>query len=76
MLRHSRLPDPGSILKIKWLRMKIVSDTPVAELLPAHDDAHSEVIHLSLSNEKGLLGVVLANGAAALIQLGDKVRNS
>lgn len=56
--------------------MKIVSDTPVAELLPAHDDAHSEVIHLSLSNEKGLLGVVLANGAAALIQLGDKVRNS
>lgn len=57
--------------------MKIVSDTPVAELVPPQEgfsDSNNEVVHLSLSNEKGLLGIVLASGAAALVQVGDKVR--
>lgn len=37
----------------------------------ANQWANSEITHLSLSASAGLMGVVLANGMAALVQLGD-----
>jgi hypothetical protein len=63
----------------------VVSETPLLEILlpppriASEQDAawtSVELSHLSLSTEKGLLGVVFANGAIALVQLGEKVRPS
>ena len=64
--------------------MKIASETPLSELLPPqpsprgssdHDAAMSgsEIVHLCLSNQKALIGIVTANGMAGLVHLGDKV---
>lgn len=69
-------------MKYKWLRMKVVYEAPLTEILPPEPrpqvigDApppwsSSEIVHLSLSHAAGLLGIVLANGMAAVAQLGD-----
>lgn len=67
--------------------MKIASETPIAEILPSPSPgtvqqnnsendaswANAEIIHLSVVPSRGLLGIVLANGLAALVQMSEKV---